>query len=263
MKKIISCAVFIAFLAFSTLPFNAQQNPPQILAVRADSTSPSIDGIFAKYVEAIGGKAAVEKITSRVSKGTVEVVGREEKGTVEVYEKAPHKLVKIVKIPGAGGWAWGFNGSMAWNFVPATGKVEETKGQGLTMAKFEADFYQALKLKERYSNVTLKGVQKIQYRDGPRETYVIEATPVTGGDPEKFYFDTQSGLLIRHDTVDHSEDGKVPIREFLLDYTAVDGIKVPFTTRVAQGPLIFIFRYTEVKQNVVIDDGRFNMPLVR
>jgi len=263
MKKIISCGVFLALLVFSTLPFNAQQNPPQILAVRADTTTPSIDEIFAKYVEAIGGKAAVEKITSRVSKGTVEVVGLEEKGTVEVYEKAPQKLVQIVKIRGAGGWAWGFNGSMAWNFVPATGKVEETKGQGLTMAKFEADFYQALKLKERYSNVTLNGVQKIQYRDGPRETYVIEATPVTGGDPEKFYFETQSGLLIRHDTVDKSEDGKVPIREFLLDYTAVDGIKVPFTRRLAQGPLIFIFRYTEVKQNVVIDDGRFNMPSVR
>ena len=263
MKKIISCALFLAFLAFSTPPFNAQQNPPQILAVRADSTSPSIDEIFAKYVEAIGGKAAVEKITSRVSKGTVEIVGREEKGTAELYEKAPHKLVQIVNIPGAGGWAWGFNGSMAWNFVPATGKVEETKGQGLTMAQFEADFYQALKLKERYSNVTLNGIQKIQYRDGPRETYVIKATPVTGGDPEKFYFETQSGLLIRHDTVDNSEDGKVPIREFLLDYTTVDGIKVPFTRRLAQGPLILIIRYTEVKQNVVIDDGRFNMPSVR
>src|SRR6185503_9207785 len=259
MKKVFSCAVFLAFLASSTLLFNAQQ----ILAVRADTTTPSIDGIFARYVESIGGQAAVEKITSRVSKGTVEIVGGQEKGTVEVYEKAPQKLVQIVKIPGAGGWAWGFNGSMAWNFVPATGKVAETKGQGLTMAKFEADFYQALKLKERYSNVTLKGVQKIQYRDGPRETYVIEATPITGGDPEKFYFETQSGLLIRHDTWDTSEDGKIPIREFLLDYTAVDGIKGPFTRRLAQGPLIFIFRYTEIKQNVVIDDGRFNMPSVR
>ena len=263
MKKAISCAVFLAFLAFSTLPFNARQNPPQILAVRADTTSASIDEIFARYVEAIGGKAAVEKITSRVSKGTVEIVGGQEKGTVEVYEKAPHKLVQIVKIPGAGGWAWGFNGSIAWNFVPATGKVEETKGQGLITAKFDADFYQALKLKERYSKVTLNGVQKIQYRNGPRETYVIQATPITGGDPEKFYFETQSGLLIRHDTADTSEDGKVPIREFLLDYTALDGIKVPFTRRVAQGPLIFIFRYTEIKQNVVIDDGRFNMPSVR
>jgi len=259
MKKAISCAVFLAFLACSTLLFNAQQ----ILAVRADTTTPSIDGIFARYVEAIGGQAAVEKITSRVSKGTVEIVGGQEKGTVEVYEKAPQKLVQIVKIPGAGGWAWGFNGSMAWNFVPATGKVEETKGRGLTVAKFEADFYQALKLKERYSHMTLNGVQQIQYRDGPRETYVIQATPVTGGDPEKFYFETQSGLLIRHDTVDNSEDGKVLIREFLLDYTTVDGIKVPFTRRLAQGPLIFIFRYTDVKQNIVIDDGRFNMPSLR
>ena len=252
MRKILSFATFLAVLALATLAPAAR-----------DSASPSVDEIFAKYVDAIGGKAAVEKITSRVSKGTVEVVGREEKGTVEIYGKAPNKLVTIVKIAGAGGWAWGYNGSVAWHYVPASGKVEETKGQGAVLAKFEADFYQSLKIKERYSKINLNGVEKIQYRDGPREVYVVEAVPNTGGEPEKFYFETQSGLLLRHDTVENGEDGRIPIREFMLDYTDVDGVKVPFTNRLAQGPMIFIFRYTEVKHNVSIDDGRFNMPGVR
>jgi hypothetical protein len=42
----------------------------------------------------------------------------------------------------------------------------------------------------------------------------------------------------------------------------VDGLKIPFTSRQRQGTAIFIFRFTDVKQNVVID-ARFDKPVVR
>jgi outer membrane lipoprotein-sorting protein len=116
-----------------------------------------------------------------------------------------------------------------------------------------------LNLKTRYQKLTLKGVELIQYRDGTRETHVIEATPAKGS-AERLYFDTQNGLLIRRDTMEESEEGKVPIREFLLDYKDVDGVKVPFTSRQGQGKVILIYRFTEIKHNVAIEDARFNKP---
>jgi outer membrane lipoprotein-sorting protein len=236
-----------------------------VFAVGAPATdaTPSVNEILDKYLEAIGGTAAIDKITSRVSRGTVEVVGMDTKGTVEIYEKAPDKLVRIVKIPGVFAWASGFNSTLGWAFNQESGKVQVKKGKELAAAKFEASFYRNTKLNEYYPRMSLKGVEKIQYRDEKRETYVIEATPNVGN-TERFYFDTTNGLLIRHDTQEESEEeGKITVVEYLLDYTAVDGVKLPFTSRQRQGTAVFIFRLTDVKQNVTIDDARFDKPAVR
>jgi zinc protease len=261
MKKTTKLAVLLTLAMFVTvLLANPRRAAPLLSTTDA---APSVDQILDKYVEALGGKAAIQKVTSRVSKGTAELVGLETKGTIEIYEKAPDKLTRIVKIPGVSAWAWGFNGTQAWAFNRASGKLEEKKGKELTLAKTEAEFYQVLKLKERYSKMAVKGVEQIQYRNGPRATYVIEATAATTGDPEKLYFDTENGLLIRHDTVEESEEGKVPIREFLLDYTEVDGVKIPFTSRQAQGRTVLLFKLTDVKQNLGIDEARFNKPAIK
>lgn len=257
MKRLGTLTILSALLAFSAAPFAGQQKPAQAPTASADKATPTADQILDNYVAAIGGKVAIEKVTSRVSKGTAEIVGLAEKGTVEVYEKAPNKMCTILKIPGAGARAWGFNGTLGWAFNPDSGKIEDRTGKDLVAAKTEADFYQPLKLKEHYSKLLVKGVEKIQYREGPRNTYVIEAT-ILSGDAEKLYFDTTSGLLIRHD----SWEGKLPIREFLLDHTEVDGVKVPFTRRQAEGRNILILRFTEVKQNVPIDEARFNKPRI-
>jgi outer membrane lipoprotein-sorting protein len=215
--------------------------------------------VIDKYVEALGGRAAIEKVKSRVSIGTAEIVGLDVKGTIEVYEQVPNKLTRIVRIPRVFAWATGYNGTTAWAFNPESGKLEDQKGSTLKATKSETDFYHMLNLKTRYQKLTLKGVELIQYRDGTRETHVIEATPAKGS-AERLYFDTQNGLLIRRDTMEESEEGKVPIREFLLDYKDVDGVKVPFTSRQGQGKVILIYRFTEIKHNVAIEDARFNKP---
>ncbi len=58
-------------------------------STRAQDAIPTVDQILDKYVRAIGGKAAVEKITSRVMKGSlVAPVGT---APLEIYEKLPNK----------------------------------------------------------------------------------------------------------------------------------------------------------------------------
>ena len=247
-------SVFYFALVLSIMQVAGAQASAQALAAASTKTQPTVDQIIEANIEALGGKAAIEKVTSRVSKGTVEVIGLEAKGTIEVYEAAPDKLVRIVKIPGTMAWATGFDGSTGWWFNAEKNKVEDRKD--VATAKAEADFYQTLKLRERFPKMTITGVQKIQYRGGEREAYVVETAP---GSPEKFYFDTETNFIIRHDAQDDGEN----VREFYLDYTAVDGVKIPFTTRLNQGKVVFIFKFTDVKQNVPIDAGRFGKPVVR
>lgn len=247
-------SIFYFALVLSIMQVAGARVSAQALAAASAKALPTVDQIVEANIEALGGKAAIEKVTSRVSKGIVEVPGLETKGTIEVYEAAPNKLVRIVKIPGAMAWATGFDGSAGWWFNADKNKVEDRKD--VANAKAEADFYQTLKLRERFPKMTITGVQKIQYRGGEREAYVVETAP---GSSEKFYFDTESNFIIRHDSQDDGEN----VREFYLDYTAVDGVKIPFTTRLNQGKVIFIFKLTDVKQNIPIDAGRFGKPVVR
>jgi hypothetical protein len=217
---------------------------------------PSVDAVLGKYVEAIGGKAALWKISSRVSKGTFVISSLAGViGTVEVYEKAPNLAVSVLTIPGVGTEAEGFNGTTAWVLEPDSGVVHDKSGLELATAKREAEFYEELKLKELYPRMTLKGVEKVR----ARMAYVIEAVPVAGS-PERLYFDTLTGLLIRKDSEEEGDEGKRSIEEYYSDYRAVDGIKLPFTIHQVSSGMDFTVKLTEVKQNVPVDDAKFNKP---
>src|SRR5437870_13266315 len=63
---------------------------------------PTVDQVLDKYVQAIGGKAAVEKATTRVAKGSFEIPAFGATGTAEIYAKAPNKAATIVTVAGYG-----------------------------------------------------------------------------------------------------------------------------------------------------------------
>src|SRR5262245_28054872 len=65
----------------------AANNPTP--AVTAESKQKA-DEVLAKYVTALGGRAALEKINSRLAKGSFEVMGIALSGPVEMYAKAPN-----------------------------------------------------------------------------------------------------------------------------------------------------------------------------
>ncbi|HEY7544364.1 MAG TPA: hypothetical protein VID27_05760, partial [Blastocatellia bacterium] len=159
-----------------------------------------------------------------------------------------------VDIAGFGLVREGFNGTVAWEDNPQTG-MREKSGVELTDAKRDADFYREIKLKTIYTKMTLKGKEKV----GDKEAYVIDAVPAEGT-PEKWFFDTQSGLRIRSDAERESPQGKVLIESYLGDYREVDGIKIPFSIRQVTPAFSIIIKIMEVKHNVPIEDAKFNKP---
>jgi hypothetical protein len=76
----------------------------------------------------------------------------------------------------------------------------------------------------------------------------------------KFYFDAESGLLVRVIRYADSPLGMNPSQVDYADYREVDGVKVPFrVTRVQPGSRVEIL-LEEVKQNGEIAAGRFGKP---
>lgn len=212
----------------------------------------NVDAILNQYFQALGGRAALERVTTRVMTGTMVTQGGT-KAPLQVYEKAPNKTLTIFRAP-HGTNQMGFDGAVGWTKTPERGLREEA-GEQLDMIKSEAEFHKELKLKGRYSKLTLLGLAQLDNR----EAYVVEASPPRG-QPERLYFDRQSGLLVRLDRVMERGQEKMPLQIYFEDYRAVEGVKLPFAIRRARANFTWTYQFDEIKLNTPMDDAKFNKP---
>ena len=215
---------------------------------------PSVDEIVAKYEKAVGGKAAFEKLTSRVSKGSFIAGEGGNPGTTEIYQKAPNKMVTITDVPGFGVVRSGVDGTVAWMDMPQFG-IQELTGDTAAASKRGADFYEDIRLKEIYPKMVVKDKESFEGHD----VYVVQATPAEGA-PGLLSFDADSGLLVRSQTQMNGPMGPIDIDTRLSDYREVDGIKLPFVINQVRSDFSFTIKLTEVEHNVPIDDAKFEKP---
>ena len=216
---------------------------------------PTVDEILENYVKAAGGKEAIEKITSRSIKGSfsLEAFGVTD-APVEILAKAPDKSSSKIDIPGFGVVNRVFNGATGWSSDPMTG-LRELTGVELAQLKRGSDLHGELNLKKHYTKLEVKGKEKV----GPYETYLIEATPEEGS-PGKLYFDVNTGLLVRQDEEAESPQGKMMTEVYMDDYKVVDGVKIAHTLKQVNSAMTFVIKFTEVKNNIEIDEAKFGKP---
>jgi hypothetical protein len=212
------------------------------------------DDVLDHYLEAVGGRAKWQRLTSRISTGTIDVPAMNLSGTIEIREKAPNRMVSTVMIGGSS-FRQGFDGTVGWSDDPQNG-VHEEAGTELAETRRQADFYHPLDLHTLYTKLNLVGKEKV----GDRLAYLIEGTLPEGGDPDKMYFDAQSGLLVRMITRRYTPAGESTFQIDLEDYREVDGIKLPFTAHQSSSDMQFTVKFDEMHHNVAIDDGLFSKP---
>lgn len=237
--------------------------------VKPAESLPSADQIIDKYIQAIGGQSAVEKIKTRYTKAIFQrsklvnggtpkaaVINRGETWTIETFVKTPDKFLTVITSP-EGIISQGYNGS--------DGRIKTPQEQrALTAAEAErlkrqADFFADLKIKERFSALTVAGKEKI----GSRETYIIEAGRLADKKAEKLFFDTETGLLLRRTVFTETVLGANPEQTDYEDYRKVNGATMPFTVRVSyldDNHFGTTRSFIEIKNNITINDEKFNSP---
>jgi hypothetical protein len=261
MRRVVPTAAIIALLLVAPIAgrgqSTAQSGEPATGKPASSATYPKVGEILDRYEKAIGGRDAWEKLTSQVMMGTIEVPSANLSGTVMVHEKAPNKFMTAVVINGAV-FQQGFDGIQGWTDDPKNGLREQT-GPELAESKRGADFLHAFKMRRVYTSMVVTGVEKI----GDRDTWVIEAGVPEGGDPTKMYFDAKTGLLLRVISRNHDADGVSESRDEFDDYRDVDGVKVPFIWRQANGDTTYVLTFSEVHHNVDLSDSEFAKPAVQ
>lgn len=253
MKKFVLMLVFALMASLTVAAQEKKADAPKADAKPA-AALPSADEILDKYVKASGGKEAIQKLTSRASKGTFEIEAMGISGGFQSYAKAPNKNAVTIEIPGFGTVQQVFDGTKAWDSNPQTG-LRELAGEELAAQKRDGDFYQTINMKTHYPKMTVKGKEKV----GTAEAYLVEATPAEGG-PEKLYFDVTTGLLIRTDVERDSPNGKMAVEAYMSDYKVVDGVNIPHTLKQVTPMFSMTIKMTEIKHNVPVEDAKFNKP---
>ncbi len=224
---------------------------PEHAEKSAKGPLPTAEQLFDKYVQAVGGAGAIDKVTSRVMKGTIDVGGKSL--PIDIYCKDPEKRISFTHMP-EGDNITAFNGHEGWLGVPGR-PVREMHGSDLDGAAIDADLHLAKHLKQMFTETKVVGTEKI----GDHETYEVIGQR-DGRTPIRLYFEEQSGLLVRLVRFGETALGWLPTQIDYADYRDADGVKIPYRWTLARTSGRFTIQIAEVKENVTVDEGKFVKP---
>ena len=219
----------------------------------ASRSTPSMNEILAKYVDAIGGSGAVQKNQTRAEQGSVEGPHGLH-AAIETFRTAPDKAFAIVHRPN-GDVMEGVDGNVGWG-KRANGEVTEESGDELARSRQWAEFYPGEHFKKDYERFQVGGIENVNGHDA----YVMVAWWKDGG-ADRIYFDVQSGLLLRITHRIESPLGALPLQTDYEDYRDVNGLKIPFTVRVTRVDGTTTYTWQKMEANVAIDPSRYEKPV--
>lgn len=225
-------------------------------AQQAPAPPPTVEQIMNKSIEALGGRAAIESLTSVVMTGTTEVVAYNSSGNTTTYAQAPDKFATTTDFEGYGTVGHGYDGKTAWRADPQQGNTDLT-GNRLADARIEATFGGALRWKDLYPKAEVTGTDKVEGRD----CWVVKLTPAQG-DPVTRYYDAQTFLPAKLVTTGDTPQGPGQISVEFSDYRDIgNGVKLPYTLKLnVPGVGDLVTTYQTIKYNVPIDASKFAKP---
>ncbi|MNX62942.1 Peptidase M16 inactive domain protein [compost metagenome] len=218
---------------------------PVTKAVASDITP---EAVVAKYVDAIGGKAVVEKLTSLYSEASAEMQGQAIKITQKIV--SPDKYYMSVMVPGMGE-VQKMTVSGNTGKISGMGQSQDMPADMLSAYKEQADLQADLHPEKYGITMKLKGVEKVDGKD----CYVVEKTNKEGN-VSVSYYDQATNLLIKEVKTDKEGNGQTVI---LGDYKAVtngNGYKAPHSIKIQspQGPQELTVQKMEANKKISDSD---------
>lgn len=207
---------------------------------------PSVEEILDRYVEAVGGRDAIEKLTTRVCRGDlitdlswrppVEVV------PFEAYAKVPGRVLIVKEEITGVVRREAFDGKVGW--WQEDGRSERDDDAVRLKTAWLVDPQGPVRLRHYFPGLRLTGKTTV----AGREAYVVEPAGLKKAH-HALHFDVETGMLIR---IGYYWD--------LQEYGEVDGVKVPFRVAMSRKGGSSTFVFDEIEHNVPIEDARFEMP---
>jgi photosynthetic reaction center cytochrome c subunit len=211
----------------------------------------SPDDVITKYLNAIGGAVALSKVKTRREKGTITISGRDL--PVEIITSTGGKQLTLVHLSNADSIT-AYDGMSGWSSAPNRPAHPIPSIESIS-ARAETDLQLPMHMKQLFDQLKSMPQENI----GDRQAYVVAGIN-TGEIASKFYFDKDSGYLLRILRYTKTPLGRSPTQIDNDDYQDQDGLKVPFLKTISRPNSRIAIRIDEVKFNVPVDDTRFAFP---
>jgi hypothetical protein len=221
-------------------------------AVESRADLPSASDVIEKYIQAVGGAAAIQNVSSRVESGTV-TFGAGPGLPVEIISKSPFRQALIVHLP-AGDSSTVFDNQNGWLKSPA-GPVHDMPQADIEGAKLDADLQFPINLKKTFQELKVIRTEKVSEHDA-----ILLFASNSSGPPLELYFDRQTGLLLRQLRFGSSPLGLNPTQIDYGDYKTFDGVQVPLRLVIIRPSRTLDIHLLQITQNVPIDDVKFARP---
>lgn len=217
------------------------------------AADPSGASLLDRYIAKSGGAAAYAKAKTTMMTGTVTVAGANISGSVSIYQQGL-KFYQLVEIAGIGKIEGGFDGETAWENSALQGP-RILDGDEKIEAKRAAMLAVISNWRDVYKEARTVGSEDV---DG-KPAWKVEMT-AKEGKPETFYFDKESGLLVKTSSVRTTPLGDIPAETDMTDFRPVDGIITPFTMTEKAMNQTMVLKFSNVAYNADMPKGRFDLP---
>jgi hypothetical protein len=230
-------------------------NPPDLLA-RDPNATKTVDQIFAKLIEAEGGQARLNQITSFSGKGKSLLFGEVGAGNpAEIFAKTDGHFATYVHQQ-EGDVVRAYDGTNAWWQLPLT----VTPQYPLTATLLEGQKFDAVmafpwRARSFFTNWRVSFGQTIE---GVDVDVIQGSTPA--GMIGTLYLDKKTGLVRRYIRYANTMVGRIPTQVDYGDYKDVDGVKMPFKYSYAWVSERDDWTMTGYEMNPAIDNAKFGRP---
>lgn len=218
------------------------------IATKAQETTPKM--VIDKYLQSIGGKAAIDGIKDFSMDLTAEVQGQAM--SMVVRKKMPNMFLTIVKVDGMGEVNNtvfdGIKGKMT-----QMGQDQIIEGDGAKALEAQSNIIGEVVYLTDLGKLTYVGKETI---DGI-ECHKLKVLNAAG-EAEEFY-EVISGYKKRQINEVESPMGKMKITIDYADYKQVGAVKFPHSLKQDMGMMAFELKATDIKVNSGLEDVLFEV----
>lgn len=244
MKKQNLIALFLAFAASCSL----SAKEPVVLIEPAAKT------LLEEAITAMGGREAMNKIKTRQVEGEMLMPAQGMKMSLSITQRAPMKVHTKMVIPDVMTMEQGFDGKTAWSKDSIQG-LRELKGAEYNQAVESAAMFPELFTIDNLLSAKL--LEEVE--ENGKKLQVAEVT-AKGLPARTLYFDKDTKLLSKMiSSVVSGPDGSIEMAFSMADYKEKDGVKYASTTTMEFSGQKMKMTFTEVNNNVEVDDAIFTM----
>jgi hypothetical protein len=210
-----------------------------------------IRSILLRQVASVGGEA-LDRVKTRSSTAVVELEKLGMTFEMNIRQKRPNFVLIEQNIPGMGKLFQGFDGKTGWASSEMQG-YRELKGPELL---------QLLSMSDLGADTRLAEICPLRKLVGERELPHGKATGIElgslAGSNGTYWFENETGRMVRVESaIVTGPNSHVTMVIDMDDFRQVDGVWVPFTTRMDNPTLKMVTRMKSVENNIALDDEIF------